>query len=336
MNHRLLKLILVFLLCLHSVCFLSACSLSRSSSQPEITSLSDAKDRTGKAPVEVQIKSASKDEGLLKVAVTLKPFTKLHTKDVAVALVGLRGDKIVEKQSSMLNALVGERILEKSEKVDVEFVLSAANLTDYQVKCSWGQDAEILANQKKKRETKIISAIETSPEEEALVGTSSSAAPKTTHKTYKSNEELSRSSLKADDSETLQEQVASAFNGENNSYKFASELRIKSIKKIKKILSCESPPCDFQYVLDAIVENNLDYEVNEVSLGVGLYWKSAGKSELSFPNPGDPISENEELIKEKISIAPGQSQTISVELDRAIPDVAGGEFVPHLRIINAL
>lgn len=332
-HHKLLKLILVFLLC-----FLSACSLSRGSSQPEITSLSDAKDRTGKAPVEVQIKSASKDQGLLKVAVTLKPFTKLHTKDVAVALVGLSGDKVVEKQSSMLNALVGERILEKSEKVDVEFVLSADNLTDYQVKCSWGQDAEILANQKMRRSTKTFSAdtaSETSPEEKALVGASGASIPEVSPETPKSDEALSRSSLKSDDNETLQEQVSSAFSEENQSYKFASELRIKTIKKIKKIISCDNPPCDFQYVLDATVENNLDYEVNEVSLGVGLYWKSAGKSDLDLPLQGDPITENEELIKEKITIAPGESQVVSVELDRAIPDVTGGEFVPNLRIISA-
>lgn len=138
---------------LWSFLFLGGCSSLGLSGvgQSSQTVLTDAE--TGEAPVEVKIKSASKDEGLLHIDVDVIPQTAIRTDRLAVALIGLSPEQeVVRKEVALVKDLVAKGVLNQGEEVQVNFIVEAAGISDYEVKCSWGAQALALVEESKKLE----------------------------------------------------------------------------------------------------------------------------------------------------------------------------------------
>ena len=75
------------------------------------------------------------------MVVRLIPQTSLATGKVILILTGLNEGEVVEEQIKRLTNVVQAQEIEKDEPINVEFTMPSPTITEYQVKCVWGDEA---------------------------------------------------------------------------------------------------------------------------------------------------------------------------------------------------
>lgn len=97
-----------------------------------------------KPPVSVEVSQAFKQEGHVHVKVLVKALTELSPNSVGVAVRGLKSGRVIEDQTKMLSEVFSGPQIKREESIAVTFVLKTADISEFQVQCSWGDDLKEL------------------------------------------------------------------------------------------------------------------------------------------------------------------------------------------------
>lgn len=98
--------------------------------------------------------------------------------------------------------------------------------------------------------------------------------------------------------------------------------------------TCSNPPCDKHYAIRAELLNKGRGEISNIKLGVGIYFAPAGQVPQRKKNK-EPLSEGEELLDlGELRLSPGEQKKMKIAVERGVPQVPGGSFLPYARIIE--
>jgi len=331
---------------------LSACSQIGSvfngdesiSTSAQSASSSDAGE--GEAPLDLTISQAFIDKGLLNVKVVLEPKANLDPRQIAVSLIGLKEGEIVGEVTKRASDVYAGPVLETGERLAMRFEVDAADLSEYQVKCSWGgeeKNARALSessgsSQAVTSEEEIVTPLTTASEPqvidaETLIASSSPETDISESEALNEPREDSETLSKAEQTETRTALKASSqplpFNSSSPGH-----ATLKGLRTVTGRLACDNPPCDVLYTVVGELVNEGGTDVGDIELSIGLYWANDGQN-AKFPTIADPRGENEELIAlEGFKLKPGESKRIRINVDRSVPIVPGGRFVPYLRLLG--
>ena len=297
--------------------------------------LAQSKRVGGKPPVEISILSVKNIDGKLLVDAELKPLTDIPSRDVTLALFGLKGGVVVESDIKNLAELLGDDELEAEIPRNASFSIPSAEITDYQVKCSWGEEAKELASLGAQENSKIALPASSEPVDDSLLEEAALADDVIQLDDVVSSEAL----------EKVEEEEEVVAKTEEQDSELKSELQIDesteegvslaSNKIEKEFLSCEDEPCDYQYIFHGTLINNSNEPLESLKLAVGLFWENEGDIAI-LPEKETELTENEELVElENLAIGPKTTKPLKIKIDRTIPQIPGGSFVPNIRIINS-
>jgi hypothetical protein len=259
----------------------------------------------------VRVAQAFFDERELNVKVHLEAKTAIPSAQIVVGLLGLREGVIVEEKLQLLSSVYSKETLEAGQTLALNFSLKSDDLTEYQVRCSWGSDAARLA--------------------EITQNTEEIEKPQLNNARASLNTDAAAALKLVDGSNELSAIQPPAIRRPNMPER---PLSLENVEISEGAGACADPPCDIYFVVKATIANHTDVMLEGVRLAIGLYWTEAGKLPR-LPAQSAALSENEELIDLKgLKIGGGDSKAIRVKVDRSVPRVPGGSFIPHLRILE--
>lgn len=112
-------------------------TLRHQQSQQESSSTNPAQN-----PIDVEIAQSFVKDGKLHLKVIIRPRTTIETNDVLVSVLGLEEGQVIEEQRQTLGDAVTTKRLAANELAALFFTLKQEGITEYQVKCQWGKDAQ--------------------------------------------------------------------------------------------------------------------------------------------------------------------------------------------------
>ena len=124
-----------------SIC---ACSGTSSPPEPQPATLEPSDQLDLKDPplsFEVQQSFIDADNDL-HVKVVLTPKIRLSASEVSMALLGLSEGTLADKQILQASDIFAGESIEPGERLAFHFEIPAEGLSEYQIKCSWGEDAK--------------------------------------------------------------------------------------------------------------------------------------------------------------------------------------------------
>ncbi len=248
-------------------------------------------------PFELEIASAFVQDEKLNVKVMLAAKQRFDTQHVVLSVAGLRDGVTVEEQVKPLAEVFAESEMNAGQTIAVFFTLEAADLSEYQVRCSWGRDAD-----------------------EVIARTTPSAPEKPAEKSSTPHRERTGA---VDPARIAAPELPQG----------TPSLALRELRVMEAPVSCEQPPCDLRYTVNGQLENSHRYPVYGVKLAVGLFWVSDGQS---VPPPlSERLEPSEELVSlSELTVAPSSKKRIRVNIDRAVPVLSGGQFLPRLRVLQ--
>ena len=253
-------------------------------------------------PVRIEIVQSFFEGQHFHVKLHLTALSEMDPSSILVSIAGLRQGEKVEQKSIRVDSVVDDDTLEEQSLVALSFVLEEQNLTEYQITCAWGKDAvdPITEYGRGKLSEKVLADEPEYPE----------VYPKSETPIF----EL----------ENPQESIPY----------FEPSLVLQELEVIETPIDCNRAPCDVQYVIEGYIYNEGNALASEATIAVGLYWAKYRKLPR-LPQPNSDILPHEEVIRlNNLSLAPDGRQKIKVTLDKPVPVVRGGSFIPHIRIIK--
>lgn len=248
------------------------------------------------APLGVRVAQAFFSEQELVVKVHLESKTELDPKTIAVSVLGLREGEVVEENRKIVSEVTSEKHLAVGSVTAIRFTLSASELTEYQVRCSWGEDVQKFEEKNTTRASLAHSAASVEP-------------PK-----------FSPAELKPPG--VIRPSVE-----ERNVY-------LRGVEVIETAEECVVKPCNFIFHINAEIVNGSNSPVSGVELAVGIYWANKGKLPR-LPAASSAKLSNEELVDlSTLELAAGEGKRIRIKLDRSVPKLPGGSFIPHVRVLK--
>ena len=296
------------------------------------------------APVDVSVAQAFFDSKVLNVKVHLKTLTDMDPKDIVVGVSGLREGSLVEETYQRVSEVVNETELDEDSVVALRFKLNSEDLSEYQVKCSWGKGVELPQDRLVRNDTSALELVKAGEVEDDLLTEDSQSTDEFIEEgeldSFQEDADIqipakgvTRASLSRDPEILEAVETDSDVEKEEDALP-SSSLEIYELDIENETILCDTPPCDIIYTVLAELKNNGSEEVNSVQLAVGLYWANSGQLPR-VPSADAVLQENEELIELKdLGITSNNSRTVRVKLDRSVPDVPGGSFIPHVRLLK--
>jgi hypothetical protein len=104
-------------------------------------------EKAEKNPVEVDISQAYYSGETLNLKVYVRALTEVPTSEIVVAAIGLSEGTIVEQHIKKLSDFYSGEFVKKDQKIALSFQLGNKKLSEYQVNCSWGNEAKQLLAQ---------------------------------------------------------------------------------------------------------------------------------------------------------------------------------------------
>ena len=99
-------------------------------------------------------------------------------------------------------------------------------------------------------------------------------------------------------------------------------------------VSCEAEPCDILFTVSTSLVNKSSVPVTGIELALGIFWKEAG-AEVLFPASFSELQKEEEALSlGDFTLLPGSEKKIKIKIDRPVPIVKGGNYVPNLRLLQ--
>jgi hypothetical protein len=278
-------------------------------------------DKQPRAPIAIDVRQAFLQEDTLQIKLGLRSKTFVRTDSIYVGVRGLADGVTVVEEFRLLADESNRKWLDQESNLLVSFSIPAEGLSEYQILGAWGDDARNLAKRLSDEKSKLSSNVKTATELgiEPADFSSSQKAQETRAKLGI----VSRS-----------QQAAMSTSGEGEEIR---ELRVVALEGVdieSELDDCPAEPCDLRYRIFARLKNLGETKtVDSIELAIGLYWASEGQLPQT-PKSGSKATANEEVVALKnLAIAPGGSKAIRVRVNRGVPQIPGGRFVPHIRVL---
>ncbi|MBL7662765.1 hypothetical protein JNK13_08435 [bacterium] len=239
-------------------------------------------------------------QGLLSVTGSITAKTDWPTNNAVLELsTFVNGERKASKYVYLDQAL-GKEMLKRNSKDILALSIESMGATDYQMRLLWGAETKQFA----KNNTNEISdqsqaKIETTkPQSSAANTTDQGSAPQTATK------------------EELKEKL--------------DALALVELETISNTIACSVPPCDLELVVSGKIYNPTATTIKDPKLALGLAYAPDGRP---TPTAADPSTE--EIVElSGVTIDSGQKRVIKLTVDRPVPQIPGGKFVPVLRIVT--
>ena len=311
------------------------------------------------APISVKVTQAFFQEQTLKIKIRMTALTDLDSAKVVVSVAGLKEGIEVEQHAQVVKDLIGVAELAEDQSLVATFELKTPGLTEYQVRGSWGAEGE-----------KVISSLNNSvraaPASEALSAASGSSLPGTQYQPDLAQPDRvqldqgldSTASPAAPELADAGRNQGPAVSGSTPAAPIGveskerdetaerarlssvpepapgKELALEKLSIESKTVPCEQEPCQVKYFVNASVANKSAKALTGISLAIGIYWVNDGELPR-LPQPLAPAGGNEAVVGlNRLVLAPGASRKVRIAVDRDIPEVPGGQFIPHVRILE--
>lgn len=263
-----------------------------------VSSAGSAVQAGSEPPLRVDVLNAIYIGGELNVKVKVVSKTDLPTQEVALALLGLTEGRVTGEKVFKLSELYDQPVLKEDEPVIALLTLQSNDLSEYQVKTSWGDDAKELLKE----------AAQTSGPPNLPPANPAASPAVSTARSQRSEAPVNRTpalpiivDLQADESES----------------------------------QCRQPPCDINYTLILQLRNTSAREMTNIHLAVGLFWEEQNRP-AEMPQAGEALSPGEEdTAVSNLVLLPGQTKRVRIAVDQSVPRVRGGRFVPNARVLSA-
>jgi hypothetical protein len=262
----------------------------------------------------------------LQVKVKLETKIKLPASQIVVSILGLKEGRIVEQHDQRLSAVTSDAELAPGAALLLPFELTVKDLSEYQIQCRWGKDAEHVAE-----DVQALPEIESSPDADAQPVSLAQPAAETTQRNEAESEP--KAQALSDEAQPSAAEASSARASLDASPEKGVQIRDAELEEETE--TCATPPCDKRYTLRARVVNQGTAALSSIEIGVGLTW--AEGNSLPVP-PADFTAqrEGEEAVRlGELVLHPGESKKLKIKISRAVPVVPGGAFLPYIRIIQA-
>lgn len=303
-----LRLVCLYLL-LFSLFVWTGCS-SSVKPEPESEGLFSAQ----KAPVELAILDSRTSEEILNVEFSLKSLTAISSEEIAIQLDGLKQGDVVLSNVAPASSFGSASVLEAGDIVTGSLSLDAKGLDEYSVRVAWGVNAQSLLSVEENLNRAIERPQESSLPEDMSTGFATQPIG---------------------EQEAQSEELADQVDETESVFPAVRALEISRTSNKRLVLNCPEEPCPYFYVLKGELLNKGTEAIGDIELAVGLFWKASGK-ELELPK----ANQAKQVVEEVISLGqevlePGQKKILRIKVDRALPTIPGGEFVPHVRVLRA-
>ena len=315
---------------------------SLSSNQVDVSAI-DPNTDDALSPVEVEVSRAFISNGKLNVNVHVTVYRSLAAENVVVAVRGLRHGSLQQQRVKTLSEVSAGKMLEPGSKLALNFDLDVAGLSEYQVRCSWGQEAlQFLASANQSNASAASAGKKNSNQQlnkdnsrARLAQTRVGSKVKPKKLNAKPQKRVKRVSIETPSIQIPNPSLASDSDPGNTT---PSQVRpLLSVANIeKREIECSTPPCDLKYTINARLKNTTSATITAAKLALGVRWVDQGQV-LAVPKPGGGLKDNEQLVDLKsLKLAPGKSMKLRVRVNRALPVIPGGSFVPHLRLVSTV
>lgn len=262
-------------------------------------------------PIRVEVSQAFVDEGNLHLKVQLESKTELPSDEILVTVRGLKNGAVIESKSQVLSDIIGIQQVSPDMRFALSFALPAGGIEEYQVIAMWGEDAQRALGQGVDVPS---TAVPLRPDE---------VAPGMTPPESEQVAESVKPRPLAQLSQPLRSEKSDS-----------GQFRLVDIKVHESRAKCEILPCDILYSVTARLKNDSSRIVQDIQVALGLFWAPIG-AQPNTPENFAPLDENEELISlTNLRLAPGEGKQVRVRVDRPVPVVPGGRFLPHIRLLS--
>lgn len=311
---------------------------------------------TKESPVTVVVHQAFFVGQRLVVKARLTARTELRASEVLVGIQGVKEGQVLTRSFQPLSAVVSGETLGAEKSVLVTLELPAEAITEYQLVCSWGDDARQLraellrtAPQALVRAEGAGSAEGTSP-----VSNGSAEVPPAGAEASAQAARAALAEPQADRSrpeplgqgfpeqrlseEGLPEEgLPGKGKAERSPENPAQPLALADLTEVELEQSetrCPTPPCDLRYTIRARLQNTTDVPIRGATFAVGVVW-STGNTLPKTPSSFEPLTGNESTVNlPDLTLDPRGGKRLKIAVDRSIPQVPGGRFYPYVRIVS--
>ncbi len=325
-------------------------------------------------PIEVDVSQAFFNEDKLNVKVGLKTLKDFNSDEILIGILGLKQGDVVEQNFKRLKDVISTQKVNSNSKVAVRFELQSNDLTEYQITCSWGSKAKqqwakvnqlntdlgLNTNSNTNKLSPVNSSTENFTTNSNLIPTTNVPVVSNSLNNSVANSPVANNIVANNtvvnnpvvDVPTTNIPVAKArnLNNETNEYSRAmianpeiagfpglksstGALELQELDIIKTEQKCYQPPCDISYTVAGSFFNGTSKHVTSANLAIGLYWVNEGQLP-NLPSVGSLLNPNEELVTVQLDLEALETREFSIKLDKQIPQISGGGFVPHVRLVN--
>ena len=285
-------------------CLVGACCIGGCSTIAPKTELQTP----AEAPVEIRVDRAFYQADGLHVKVRVTSKTELPTADIVVNVTGLDEGQVIESYEKRLSEVFPVDDLDAGEAAMLDFVLKRPELSEYQVQCRWGEEAHKPASAAKPD----AAAAQSVPPQPPGVENDSARAALT----------LPETSTPDEGSGVEIPLIAPG-----------GDLSLKVVELEHRVVDCAQPPCDRFYTIRATLLNQSARPIGGIVLASGLQWVNQGATSKE-PEPFAKLQEGEESVAlDGFVLQPGKEKRLKIAVDRAVPEVPGGSFMPYVRLV---
>lgn len=263
-------------------------------------------------PVKLEVSQAFTVQNSLFLKVRIEALHSISADDVEIAALGLHEGTLLAEQKVRLSNVVRSKNLIPGESYLVPFELSISKISEFQLKCSWGDEVrKNIENSQKSQRTDDLEPPD--PYKPGLL-------PE-----LKSNGEFENSAGGVIERSHLRSKV------------YIDEIEI--LEERCDVVVCDissqiAPQNARKVTIKAKVKNMTNSPVRNLSLAFGLFWAQQGKIPELPKDRTEKKPSEQELEFKNLTIPPGGSVPFNVKLDRVLVELPEGSFRPHVRILS--
>lgn len=319
-------------------------------SQQGTVSQSSIEEVSPQPPISLSLSQAYVLQKKLILKVELFVKDEISTADTVIGLLGLKEGAINEEQYIKLSNIIEEKTLQKGSRIVLPFELELAQLTEFQLIGSWGEEGKQLIADKLADDIFDIEQgdlfalkekFETLDSDEVTHDSiDSSKDVELTDVDDKTFEDISRNYKTID--LMPPEPIKPLLPGKSSN--FAKEfikktevheaLVLEDIQIFEDVIPCEENRCAKKIRMKARLKNYLNKPVHSMKLAFGLFWVSDGKVPILPEDDTEKRPGEEELDFGVKVLTPNDSIEFQVNIGRPVFDLPGGKFIPHVRILH--
>lgn len=264
------------------------------------------------SPITMEVAQKFFDGSALTLRVHLKTLTEVDPREVAIEAVGLQQGSVVARDLRFLDEVVTAEHIPAGKRLVVTLTVANSDISEYQVRGMWGEDALAKRDSHSGEQAQVKLAKDVSGESEAS---------------------QARASLGNEATATSQVDLQTTENVKDAEHQ--AELELSIVRVERQEIDCPNASCPQFVTLYGELKNTGSTAVTDVELAVGLFWKEGAKTP-KLPAAFSELAANERAVTLPTHILlSGEKKRLRLNIDRAVPQIPGGTFVPHARVLAA-